>query len=239
MDSGHPTNPLYNLNSQGLFESLRTNTPGRNVQCHVGNSMILGKEGGKNLGQLGICFLGDFDTGLYHMDVSKNGGFSPQIIHEIIGFSIINHPFRGTPDFGNHYIMGFITIKPPYLDLRLMDMNGYWMVLVLVTVGRSQISDQEIREWWLSHPIERYQQATSRGSFHTSQTGDYLEGCVWRCQKEKRLIEQSSKALVTFHKDPLKFWLVTLPGTNSSHLKKSMVGILVSFWGPAYFQVLC
>jgi len=37
-----------------------------------------------------------------HMDVSENSGFSPQIIPFLIGFSIIiNHPFWGTPIFGN------------------------------------------------------------------------------------------------------------------------------------------
>ena len=35
------------------------------------------------------------DNKIVHMDVSKNSGFSPQIIHELIGFSIINHPFWG------------------------------------------------------------------------------------------------------------------------------------------------
>ena len=38
------------------------------------------------------------------MDVSENSGFSPQIIHLFIGFSIINHPFWGTPIFGNTQI---------------------------------------------------------------------------------------------------------------------------------------
>ena len=35
------------------------------------------------------------------LDVSENSGFSPQIIHGLIGFSIIDHPFWGTPIFGN------------------------------------------------------------------------------------------------------------------------------------------
>ena len=34
------------------------------------------------------------------MGVSENSGFSSQIIHFNRGF-IINHPFRGTPTFGN------------------------------------------------------------------------------------------------------------------------------------------
>ena len=35
------------------------------------------------------------------MGVSKNSGFSPQIIH-LIGFSITNHPFWGIPIFWKH-----------------------------------------------------------------------------------------------------------------------------------------
>ena len=46
------------------------------------------------------------DHKIVHMDVSKNSGFSPQIIHELIGFSIINHPFWGVFPliFGNTHI---------------------------------------------------------------------------------------------------------------------------------------
>ena len=39
---------------------------------------------------------------LYHMDVSVNGGTPKSSI--LIGFSIINHPFWGTPIFGNTHI---------------------------------------------------------------------------------------------------------------------------------------
>ena len=37
-----------------------------------------------------------------HMDVSKNSGTPKSSI--LIGFSIINHPFWGTPIFGNTHI---------------------------------------------------------------------------------------------------------------------------------------
>ena len=37
-----------------------------------------------------------------HMDVSKNSGTPKSSI--LIGFSIINHPFGGTPIFGNTHI---------------------------------------------------------------------------------------------------------------------------------------
>ena len=40
-----------------------------------------------------------------NMGVAVNGGFSRQIIHLIIGFSIINHPFWGTTIFGNTHML--------------------------------------------------------------------------------------------------------------------------------------
>ena len=40
---------------------------------------------------------------LTYMGVSKNRGNPKSSI--LIGFSIINHPFAGTPIFGNTYIM--------------------------------------------------------------------------------------------------------------------------------------
>ena len=43
------------------------------------------------------------------MDVSKNSG-TPQIIH-LIGFSIINHPFWGTPIFGNTQMPWFFVVN--------------------------------------------------------------------------------------------------------------------------------
>ena len=46
-------------------------------------------------------------TRVPYMDVSKNGGTLNSSI--IIGFSIINHPFWGTPIFGNLHIYNHIT----------------------------------------------------------------------------------------------------------------------------------
>ena len=40
------------------------------------------------------------------MDVSENSGFSPKS-SILIGFSIINHPFWGTPIFGKHPYISF------------------------------------------------------------------------------------------------------------------------------------
>ena len=39
------------------------------------------------------------------MGVSENSGFYPQLIHGLIGCSIINHPFWGTTIFGNTQMM--------------------------------------------------------------------------------------------------------------------------------------
>ena len=40
------------------------------------------------------------------MDVSKNSGTPKSSI--LIGFSIVNHPFRGTPIFGNTHIFKLV-----------------------------------------------------------------------------------------------------------------------------------
>ena len=45
------------------------------------------------------------------MDVSENGGFSPQIIHFLIGFSIINNPCWGTPIFVDVGMFGYLVIQ--------------------------------------------------------------------------------------------------------------------------------
>ena len=59
-------------------------------------------------GSLGyLLYIGD-DILPSYMDVSENSGFSPQIIPILRGFSMvfhfINHPFWGTPIFGNTHI---------------------------------------------------------------------------------------------------------------------------------------
>ena len=55
---------------------------------------------------------------LFHLflGVSKNSGKPPQFIHLLIGFSIINHPFWGTPIFGN------TLLNPKNLDVFLLVM---------------------------------------------------------------------------------------------------------------------
>ena len=47
--------------------------------------------------------LGEVDSSIVHMGVSKNNGTPKSSI--LIGFSIINHPFWGTPIFGNIHII--------------------------------------------------------------------------------------------------------------------------------------
>ena len=46
-----------------------------------------------------------FVEGIYYMGVSKNSGTPKSSI--LTGFSIINHPFWGTPIFGNTHIDTF------------------------------------------------------------------------------------------------------------------------------------
>ena len=56
----------------------------------------------KSLRQDGDLMAGKCWTSLHHMGVSKNRGTPKSSI--LIGFSIINHPFWGTPIFGNTHI---------------------------------------------------------------------------------------------------------------------------------------
>jgi len=49
------------------------------------------------------------------MGVSKNRGTPKASV--LIGFSIINHPFWGTPIFGNTHITGIIWVTCFFLDV--------------------------------------------------------------------------------------------------------------------------
>ena len=66
-----------------------------------------------------------------NMGVSVNGGFSRQIIHLIIGFSIINHPFWGTTIFGNTHML-LLFANPGYefhanrLRLQVFGLRFRW-----------------------------------------------------------------------------------------------------------------
>ena len=61
---------------------------------------------------------GDVKLGdaLMHVGVSKNGGTPKSSI--LIGFSIINHPFWGTPIFGNTHVFVLIGCVFLLLDTR-------------------------------------------------------------------------------------------------------------------------
>ena len=67
------------------------------------------------------CGLGHMRFILVYMDVSENSGFSPQIIHGLIGVSIINHAFWGTPIFGNTHILVDHRIHKVLLDMLRQD----------------------------------------------------------------------------------------------------------------------
>ena len=55
-------------------------------------------------------------TYMQYMDVSKNRGTPKSSI--LIGFSIINRPFWGTPIFGNTHIHVYTNINPFMVDLE-------------------------------------------------------------------------------------------------------------------------
>ena len=77
-------------------------------------------------------------TTLWYMDVSENSGCSPQIIHGLIGFSIINHPFWGnSPIFGNNtHISGIVLANwviimlpiPPIRGARKLQWSSFRLV---------------------------------------------------------------------------------------------------------------
>ena len=56
--------------------------------------------------------------------ISKNRGTPKSSI--LIGFCIINHPFRGTPIFGNTQNMSGLTPLPLFLPLENSPMNWDW-----------------------------------------------------------------------------------------------------------------
>ena len=76
------------------------NTPGaEHIEGHHHRNDV----GQRSGGTWGFCKTGRGDEidGL-HMDVSENSGTPKSSI--LIGLSIINHPFWGTPIFGNTHI---------------------------------------------------------------------------------------------------------------------------------------
>ena len=49
-----------------------------------------------------------------YMDVSKNRGVSPQIIHFNRSFHDFHHPFWDTPILGNTHISSWLVLNPPF-----------------------------------------------------------------------------------------------------------------------------
>ncbi len=87
--------------------------------------------------KLGKCWK-DFRTAkslktIHHLGVSKNNGTPKSWI--LIGFSIINHPFSGTPIFGNthlkirkrlqhiHHFQGVFSSVKPKLTVQKLSVN--------------------------------------------------------------------------------------------------------------------
>ena len=64
-----------------------------------------------SLAKSGFCLTLPHKIHVWYMDVSENRGTPKSSI--LIGFSIINHPFCGTPTFGNPYMyVMYIQINP-------------------------------------------------------------------------------------------------------------------------------
>ena len=93
----------------------------------------------------GSCWMGAQPT---EMDVSENSGTPKSSI--LIGFSIINHPFWGTPIFGNTQMLNRLlaiighpkeAVKPgslqevvePTKDPRILQSRGYWKFIMWAT----------------------------------------------------------------------------------------------------------
>ena len=66
------------------------------------------------------------------MGVSKNSGTPKSSI--LIGFSILNHPFWGTPIFGNIHISSSLIFS----GLRLMVNNFFLPILWIIDEGHSE-----------------------------------------------------------------------------------------------------
>ena len=70
-----------------------------------------------------------------YMAVSENSGFYPQIIHLLIGFSIINHPVVGTTIFGNIHIYSFYTThyNPIYKSIYKYIVRAHFVVNLITS----------------------------------------------------------------------------------------------------------
>ena len=69
--------------------------------CERSGCLDVPSEGHSAVFRMSVVF-SVFHNSLRHRDVSENRGFSPQIIHGLIGCSSINHSFWGTTIFGVH-----------------------------------------------------------------------------------------------------------------------------------------
>ncbi len=72
--------------------------------------------------------------GIHDMGVSKNKGTPKSSI--LIGFSIINHPFWGTPIFGNTHIDPWVLWKGSFLPKNSGGSNHLQHICHMVQMGR-------------------------------------------------------------------------------------------------------
>ena len=88
-----------------IYESYTFSTaPRYPFESHVGPSNIHLAGSAKNPALPSPLKKASEDAMCIYMDVSLNGGFSPQIIHFNRVFHYVHHPFWGTPILGNPHI---------------------------------------------------------------------------------------------------------------------------------------
>ena len=130
------------------------------------------------------------------MGVSKNNGIPKSSI--LIGFSITNHPFWGTPIFGNTHLyrdynklVGGLTNSKSTLKMDGWKMTIFCWEGILVS-------------WWLNHPFEK--QARQIGTF--PQVGVKVKKSV-----KPHLIEFRESFHIDVLMSYLPFWELTYPPT--------------------------
>ena len=107
-----------------------------------------------------LCFF--LNDAVCDLDVSKNSGTPKSSI--LIGFSIINHPLRGTPIFGNTHFFPRCThfIKSPVLTCEEVKDD-------LVHLCNKKLA-------WISAPMDAKEHVSSRPTLKTLRTDLWFFG---------------------------------------------------------------
>ena len=102
----------------------------QNVECVAAKLPFAVGGGYATWGHHGFKFLSKIQIlseTVIHMGVSKNNGTPKSSI--LIGFSIINHPFWGTPIFGNTHIPCLLRSKLPWPPTKEWGKTLRWICL--------------------------------------------------------------------------------------------------------------